>query len=87
MSSGANTRTQKHSWKRGLRRRNTRNGKAQPMSRNNTRKQHYWEQPCGVQHLWKQISTGCSRKYEFETVLIRFIGTHADYDRIDAEEV
>jgi mRNA interferase HigB len=26
-------------------------------------------------------------KYEFETVLIRFIGRHADYNRINAEEI
>ena len=26
-------------------------------------------------------------KYQFETVLIRFIGTHAEYGRIDAKEV
>jgi mRNA interferase HigB len=26
-------------------------------------------------------------KYEFQTVLIRFIGTHVDYDRIDAKEI
>ena len=26
-------------------------------------------------------------KYEFETVYIRFIGTHAEYDRIDVKEI
>ena len=26
-------------------------------------------------------------KYEFQVVYIRFIGTHAEYDRINAEEV
>jgi mRNA interferase HigB len=26
-------------------------------------------------------------RYEFQIVYIRFIGTHADYDRINAEEV
>ncbi len=26
-------------------------------------------------------------KYEFKTVIIRFIGTHAEYDRIKAEEI
>lgn len=30
---------------------------------------------------------GKAVKYEFQVVYIRFIGTHAEYDKIKAEEV
>lgn len=46
---------------------------------------HPSQQPCRLQHNGKHLSFSRAVKYEFQVVYIRFIGTHAEYDKIKTE--
>src|SRR5689334_11192107 len=53
-----------------------------------SKSQHSQGQPSGVQHQGQRLQIDCERTvYQAGVLVIRFFGTHAEYEKIDAESV